>query len=84
MLQNANRNGAHGKSLNLREQNLLKERDANKKLTAELDAKKQEAFAYAQEAHALDRSLKRREAECNVAFLLLPLNSHEWHEWHAY
>lgn len=52
------------KGLNLREQNLLKERATNKKLTAELEAKTHEAFAYAQESHALARSLKRREDEC--------------------
>jgi hypothetical protein len=52
------------KSLNLREQNLLKERATNKKLTAELEAKTHEAFEHAQEAHALARNLKRREDEC--------------------
>lgn len=60
------------KSLTLREENLLKERSNNKKLSQELHEKTQEAFAYAQESHALGRSLKRREDECKETFDFAP------------
>ena len=52
------------KSLHLREQNLLKERATNKKLSADLEAKTQESFEHAQEAHYLSRQLKYSQEDC--------------------
>lgn len=57
-------NGRMEKSLHLREQNLLKERATNKKLSADLEAKTQESFEHAQEAHYLSRQLKYSQEDC--------------------
>ena len=64
------KNSQMEKSLNLREENLLKERAYNKTVTSDLEAKTQESLEHAQEEHALRRSLKYSQTDCEYVLSL--------------